>query len=155
MSIDDRYRAKLQAAIAALRYWVPTISDAAHVTQSDGGAYWSLAAEPNVPGACPFELVLRTDGKHDIMIAGETYEDLPTDDLDLFVPLACAIARGNVIRRMTATAATGMPVMIETIVKLDGGNAWRNSRNLLAPGDPSATADALIEDRRFLPYKRD
>lgn len=155
MTIDDRYRAQLQAAIAALRYWVPTISDAAHVTQSDGGAYWSLAAEPDVGGACPFELVLRTDGKHDIMIAGESYEDLPTDDLDLFVPLACAIARGDVTRRITATAATGTPFMIETIVHLDGGKEWRKSRSLLPPGPSPAVDDALVDDRAFLPYRRD
>lgn len=155
MTIDDRYRAQLQAAIAALRYWVPTISDAAHVTQSDGSAYWSLAAEPNAAGACPFELVLRTDGKHDIMIAGESYEDLPTDDLDMFVPLACAIARGDVIRRMTVTAATGTPVTIETIVNLDGGKVWRQTRDLPSARHPDAASEVLAEDRTFLPYKRE
>lgn len=155
MSIDDRYRARLQAAIASLRYWVPTISDAAHITQSDGGTYWSLSAEPHISGACPFELVLRDDGRHDIMIAGESYEDLPTEDLDVFVPLACAIARGDVTRRITSTSATGIPISVETIIQLDGAKNWHKSRALLPPGQRLESGDAVVSDRRFLPYRRD
>jgi hypothetical protein len=112
MNVDDRYRARLQSAIAALRYWTPSIADQATIAETVGDDYWEIDSAPHTQGACPFELVLRSDGKHNLVIASETHEDETTDNFDLFVPLLSAIARGQVTRRITTSAATRMPLAI-------------------------------------------
>lgn len=150
MTIDDRYRARLQAAIASLRYWIPSISDTARIAETDGDDYWRINVEPTVAGACPFDLVLRSDGFHDLVIGGEVYEDMRTDDLDLFVPLACAIARGGVVRRHELSAATRMPLSVETEIRLDGGRVWRRRRRL---SDLCAGSETILAERHYLPYR--
>lgn len=152
MIIDDRYRTKVQAAIAALEYWTTTISDAARITQTNSEDYWGIDCEPHVKGACPFELVIRTDGRHDLMIAGEAYEDLQTDDLDLFLPLASAIAAGNVTRRLRVSAATGAPFAVDTIVALGKDREWRGYRR--TSDDVGISGQGIASDRHFLPYQR-
>lgn len=154
MNTDDRYRARLQAAITAVRYWIPSIADQAAIEETNGDDYWEIDIAPHVRGACPIELVLRSDGMHDLVIASETYEDLPTDNLDLFVPLLAAVSRGNVIRRVHTSAATRMPLAIETIVDLEKGNVWRRRRDIDAGLTGPAAGEIIIRDHHFLPYKR-
>jgi hypothetical protein len=155
MNVDDRYRARLQSAIAALRYWTPSIADQATIAETDGADYWEIDSAPHTQGACPFELVLRSDGKHNIVIASETYEDETTDNLELFVPLLSAIARGQVTRRITTSAATRMPLAIETIVHMDNGAEWHRRRELAAGLYGGLPHEVVIRDHHFLPYKRD
>ena len=152
MTIDDRYRAQLQSTIAALRYWIPSIGDAAVVTETDGDDYWQMSVAPHEKAACPLELVIRSDGFHDLIIAGETYEDQPTEDLDMFLPLAAAIARGDVIRRHHVSADTARALAVETIVSLDRGRAWRQRRDLVPASEQND--DRIINDQHFLPYHR-
>ncbi len=154
MNIDDRYRAKLQAAIASLEYWIPSISDSASIAEVNDDAYWRVNVEPLAAGACPFELVIRSDGYHDMLIAGEGYEDQHTDDLDLFVPFAQAIANGNVTRRIYTSAATRMPIAVETIVRLANGAEWRRRRELVTGLDGETPHASIARDHHFLPYKR-
>jgi hypothetical protein len=153
-NIDDRQRAKLQAAIASFEYWIPSISECARIAATNDDAYWRVSIEPHVAGACPFELVIRTDGFHDMMIAGESYEDQPTDDLDLFVPFAQAIANGDVKHRIYTAAATRMPLAVETIVHLANGVDWRRRHELVTGLDGTLPHEAIARDRRFLPYER-
>jgi len=154
MSIDDRYRARLQTAIAALRYWCPSIADSANISETDAGEYWELEIVPHVKGACPFELVLRADGYHDMVIAGETYEDEATDNLDLFVPLAAAIARGDVVQRSHISAATGLTLAIETVVDMGNAGKWQRRRDVKTGLGGGALSDVLVRQRAFLPYQR-
>lgn len=154
MNIDDRYRARLQASIAALRYWCPSIADSAAISETDSGDYWEIEVLPHVSGACPFELVLRTDGFHDLVIAGESFEDELTDDLELFVPLASAIARGDVRRRTYASAATATPLAVETIVELEKGRIWQRRRDIAIGLQGDLPHEALITEHNFLPYRR-
>lgn len=157
MSMDDRYRAKLQAAIASLCYWIPSISDVATVSESDGGDYWRLGVEPRVPGGCPFEMVIRSDHLHDVIIDGESYEDQPSDDLEFFLALAKGIARGDVIRRHHCSRASGREVAVETIVSLGGDSTWSRRREL-APSDKHGAWDEdeeiVLVDHRYLPFRR-
>lgn len=150
MTIDDRYRARLQAAIASLRYWIPSISDTARIAETDGDDYWRMNVEPTVAGACPFDLVLRSDGFHDLVIGGEVYEDMPTDDLDLFVPLVCAIARGDVVRRHELSAATRKPLSVETEIRLGDGKSWARSRRL---SESFVDTESIFSERHYLPYR--
>lgn len=154
MNIDDRYRAKLQAAIASLEYWIPSIGDCAWIAETNDVAYWRVNVQPHVDGACPFELVIRSDGYHDMMIAGEGYEDQPTDDLDLFVPLAQAIADGDVTHRTYTSTATRMPLAVEIIVQLANGTTWRRRRELATGLSGDAPHETIARDHHFLPYKR-
>ncbi len=154
MNIDDRQRAKLRTAITSLEYWIPSISDAAWISQTNCDDYWRINVEPHIEGPCPFEIVIRTDGFHDIVIAGEAFEDQTTDDLDLFVPFAEAIASGNVIRRIYSTADTRMPVAIETSVNMAGGKSWHRRRELVSGFNGPVHHEAIAHDHAFLPYKR-
>ena len=154
MSPDDAYLARLQAEIASLRYWVPTIADAAHVEDFDSPDYWKLAVIPHVAAACPFELLLRADQRYDVVIAGEAYEDLKIESLDLFVPLVEAIALGHVVQRDLASAATGQSHAIETVVTLAKGAPWRQRRVLAALPPDTGTDDIIVTERHFLPYRR-
>jgi len=154
MHADDIYRTKLQATVAALKYWLPEINDTARVSEISDVDYWKIAVEPKVPGACPFELMLRTDQRHDLIIAGEVFEDQPTTTLDLFVPLVDSIAEGRVVQRRTVSAATGAPVALRTIITLPDGHVWEAERTLPDGLAPGALDDLIIEDRHFLPYRR-
>lgn len=153
MNIDDRQRAKLRATITSLEYWIPSISDVASIAETNCDAYWRINLEPQVAGACPFEFVIRADGYHDIMIAGESFEDQLTDDVELFVPLAQAIASGNVIRRIYTTAATRMPIAIETLVWLSNGGVWQRRRELVTGFGGPVHHNTIARDHSFLPYK--
>lgn len=153
MVADDVFRSRLQATIAALRYWVPTIADAAHIEQTEGHDSWKLSVTPAVPAACPFELMLRADQHFDIVIAGEMFEDRSIPSLDLFVPLVTAIADGHVIQRWSESPATGARLAVETRVTLDDGSLW-SERRVLPGGAVIAPADIAIRDRHFLPYRR-
>ncbi|MCB1520379.1 MAG: hypothetical protein KDJ37_07375 [Hyphomicrobiaceae bacterium] len=161
MSHDDRYRAKLQAIIASFEFWVPSIADVATIRETNAADYWRLSIMPRQPGACPFELVLRADGQHDIMIADQIFEDLPTTDLDVFLPLAVAIAEGRVVRRTWSTAGTRTPVATDTIVTPADRDIWRQRRVIHSAGSVAATVnttadiDLIAEDIHFLPYRRE
>ncbi|MCC0007089.1 MAG: hypothetical protein H6876_03080 [Hyphomicrobiaceae bacterium] len=154
MLIDDRYRARLQATIAALRYWCPSIADSAAITETSSDEYWEIDVVPHVRGACPFELVLRTDGFHDLVVAGETYEDEPTDNLDLFVPFVSAIARGEVVQKTYAAAATGLPLAVETIVDMGRDGSWHRRRSIDTNLKGEALGDTIVTTQAFLPYRR-
>lgn len=150
---DDVYRSRLEAAIAGLRYWLPTVSDVATVTEAEGSGFWKMSVTPKAANACPFELVLRADQRHDLVIAGETFEDLPTKSLDIFVPLVEAIAEGRVVRCHWKSGATGAETAVETIVTLSDGREWSSARMLtpLASDNPDGVIAAA---RHFVPYHR-
>lgn len=153
MVADDVYRSRLQATIAGLRYWVPTIADAARIEQTEEHDFWKLSVTPAVAAACPFELMLRSDQHYDIVVAGEMFEDQSVTSLELFLPLVDAIAAGRVIQRRTESVATGASLAVETRVALADGSLWSRRRSLPG-GDLIATDDAAIHDRHFLPYRR-
>lgn len=152
MLLNDAYLSRLQLTITALRYWAPSIANAARVTESETPQYWRLTVVPELALACPFEFVLRVDQSYDIAIAGEEYENRPVASLDLFPQIAEAIARGNVFQRRWRSTATGVLRAVETIVAPDGGHLWRGAK--------ADTAAVLLTDgvascdHYFLPYQR-
>lgn len=153
MVADDVYRSRLQATIAGLRYWVPTIADAARIEQTEGHDFWKMSVTPTVSAACPFELMLRADQHFDIVVAGEMFEDQSVASLELFLPLVDAIAAGRVIQRNTESVATGASLAVETRVSLADGSLW-SRRRCLPGGELIAADDDAIRDRHFLPYRR-
>lgn len=137
----------LQATIAQLRYWMPTIADVAHVVEREEGEGWRFALTPRTEGGCPVAITLAGTGRLDLTIAGETYEDRSLDTLDQLLPLIERITEGHVIQRRWASRATGAPRGIETIVSLGPGRVWRD-------GLASSEGDAFAHDHHFLPYRR-
>src|SRR5262245_7274658 len=125
---DDVFRSRLQTTITALRYWAPSVADAARLDDDETSDYWKLGVAPVVPSACPFELILHADQRYDLAIAGETYESRPIVSFDWFVPFAEAIARGNVVQRHWISRLTGLERSVETLVTLAGGGIWRDGR---------------------------
>jgi hypothetical protein len=155
MIADDVYRSQLQGTIAGLKYWIPEIKDVAHVTEETNLDFWKVSVTPHVAGACPFELMLRTDRKHDLSIAGELYEERPTSTLDVFLPLVQAIAAGQLVQRRLFAKATHLPLSIDTIVSMSDGTTWQAGRALSAqPAAAAGAAEIETRDRHFLPYRR-
>jgi hypothetical protein len=151
---DDVFRSRLQSTITALRYWAPSIADTAHVEEAETGNYWKIIIAPTLARACPFELILHFDQRYDLAIGDETYESLPIESFDIFVPFVEAIADGNVVQRRWISRLTGLERSVETLVAMGGGGIWREARgepHLM----PSLEDDGTeLRERRFLPYRR-
>lgn len=154
MTSDDTYRSHLESTIASLKYWLPQISDAARIEESQGTGYWRVMATPHVAGACPFELVLRSSRSFDLVLDKELYEDLPLEAPQLFVPLLEAVSEGRVIERSKRSMATGAVSEVMSLVELGSGRSWQAARRV-GPADATADADMQeFHDRHFLPYRR-
>ncbi|MDH4982040.1 hypothetical protein [Hyphomicrobium sp. D-2] len=151
---DDVFRTRLQATITALRYWAPTVASTARVEETSSGDYWRLAITPITPSACPLELILHSDQHYDIFIAGETYEGRPIDSFDWFLPLAEAVAEGQVVQRQRISRLTGLQRSTETLVALANGEVWFDGRDTLHAAPPIEDDGTEIRERRFLPYHR-
>ncbi|MDQ8699314.1 hypothetical protein [Hyphomicrobium sp. LHD-15] len=139
--------AQVQATIEEIRYWVPTIKDVAHVFEGNEEGSWLLSIEPVIGSACPVAIALKENGRFDISIAGETYDDRVLATLDQIVLMLERIADGHVIQRRWVSSATGAHHAVETIVTLGPGLDWR--------GGPEPHAHVVERhDRHFLPYRR-
>jgi hypothetical protein len=148
---DDVFRARLDRTVAGLRQWGQSISDCAKVAEVQESNHWWFVAIPHVTGACRFELILHHAQKYDLALGGEAYENRPVDELDRLLPLAEAVAAGRVLARHKTSANTGMPLAVETIVRLPDGEVWQADRwlrplRLVGP--------TTLEDQWFLPYRR-
>jgi hypothetical protein len=151
MLSDEAYRSRLRAKIASIRYWAPQINDVAKIEESETPEYWKLAVVPRVPGACPFEVILRADRHYGVVIDSETYEDLPITSFNDFLPLVEAIAEGRVVQSRWISAATGRPEAVQTTVSLEPGRDWCNGTDL----DRVAASEGHVRhDHHFLPYRR-
>jgi len=151
---DDVFRSRLQATITALRYWAPSIADTARLDEQETADFWCLKVSPRVPSACPFEMILYTDQRYDIAVAGESYDNRPIESFEWFVPFAEAVAEGNIVQRRWISRFTGLERAIETVVTLPNGGIWREA-NDSRPITPTLADDgAELRERRFLPYRR-
>lgn len=137
----------VQATIAQLRYWLPTIADVAHITEGASGEGWQFAIRPRTDGGCPVAVAVSETGQLDFTIAGETYEGRTLDTLDQLLPLVERITEGHVVQRRWTSRATGGFRGIETIVVLGPGRVWRD-------GMTAPEAGAESHDHHFLPYRR-
>jgi hypothetical protein len=136
----------VHATIEEIRYWVPTIKDVARVFEGNDDDSWLLSIEPAVVTACPVAIALRDNGRFDISIAGETYDDRVLATLDQLVLMLERIADGHVIQRRWLSPATGVRNGVETLVTLGPGLVWRGG------AEPEVSAER--HDRHFLPYRR-
>lgn len=137
----------VQATVAQLRYWLPTIADVAQVSETEEAEGWRFSLVPRTTGGCPVAVRVQESGLVDLTVASETYEGRALDKLDQLLPLVERITEGAVIQRRWASRITGGFLGIETIVQLEPGRAWRD-------GLTSPSADAESHDHHFLPYRR-
>jgi hypothetical protein len=138
--------ASVQVTIEQLRYWVPTISDVARVSESAAGEGWTLSLKPRVEQACPVAITLRDTGRFDLVIGGQSYADCALGALDQIVLFLEKVTDGQVIQRHWVSAATGAPKCVQTIVTLGPGRLWHKGR------EPDG--GSVHRDRHFLPYRR-
>ena len=143
---DDYRPSAFDATIAEVRYWAPTITDVARVTEQDEGDGWTISILPHASGACPVAVTLKPTGRLDLVIAGERYEDVVLNSPNQVVPLLERIVGGDVVQRRWVSRATGAHLGVETLVRLGDGL-------LLSDGPPPA-GGAERRDRHFLPYRR-
>lgn len=150
---DDVALSRLQATIAALRYWVPSIKDAARVDESETDGCWRLSVRPLFREACPFILQISSSGRYSLTLDGVTFPERPVESLDVFLPLAEAITDGQVIRRRWFSPNTGVSYQVETIIKLPNGAAW-NGVLRQSDGNGGDGDYGIRQDRHYLPYRR-
>lgn len=151
MLSDDVYRSRLRSTIECLRYWVPSISDVAHVEEESAPGFWRLAITPHTSGACPFEILLLSDQRYAVQLDGIAFEDLKVEALDDFVPLVDGISAGRVLCSRWTSASTARPLAVRMTVDLGRGRAWSG---MTGPAETLA-AEGVIEEKRFyLPYRR-
>lgn len=153
MLSDDAYRREIDAVIAELEARAAAFEAVTEMLVERNALYWRMAIAPYVPGACRFELVLRSDRRFDVVIGGETYEDRQVDRFDLFVPLLEAVSEGRVITRHWLQAGTGALHTIETIVDL-GGISFTAERRIAPPTSRATRETCIARDRHWLPYRR-
>lgn len=140
-----------QAIIEELRYWVPAVKDVAEILEFDEPEGWRLFVIPNVQGACPAEVLLRTDGLFDLEIAGETYGGLTLTSRDLLIRMLDGVALGRVCQRDWRMRATGASLHRETVIYIDEDAPW-----ILGVSETFADrlGDMFHIERHFLPYRR-
>jgi hypothetical protein len=149
---EEAFRSLLATAIESLRYWRPTVFDAARVEEAELTHGWRLSSAPLMVGACPFSVTLRSDRLVDLTVAGETYGGLSFDDYDDVLRLMEAIAGGNVVQRRYHSVTTGALLDVETVVTLADGKTWKSRR---AGSSPAARGiEPETRERHFLPYRR-
>lgn len=151
---DDVFRSRMQTTITALQYWAPSIADAAQVEETETGSFWKITVTPGLPNACPFELIVHFDQRYDLAIGSETYEGLPIESFDMFLPFVEAVADGNVVQRRRLSRLTGLERSVETLVTLANGSTWREvrgERQMVPSLDDDGTE---LRERRYLPYRR-
>lgn len=152
---DDVFRSRLQTVVAGMRYWIPSVADAARVEETETNEYWKITVTPRVAGACPLEMKLRADRRLDIRIGGETFKDLEMMPFEDFLPLADAVSEGRVRQRSWISPATGTVRDVETEVTFANGKVWCKSRSGSGRDDANKERDtAERRDRHFLPYRR-
>ena len=109
---------------------------------------------PKLGQACPFELILHFDQRYDLAIAQESYERLPIESFEIFLPFVEAVADGSVVQRRWISRFTGLERCVETLVTLANGYIWREARgepHLMPTLEDDGTE---LRERRFLPYRR-
>lgn len=99
-------------------------------------------------------MILHSDQSYDLSIAGETYEGRPIETFDWFLPLAEAVADGQVVQRQRISRLTGLKRSTETLVALPSGAVWFDGRDTLHTAPPIEDDGTEICERRFLPYQR-
>jgi hypothetical protein len=152
---DDVFRSRLQSTVTALRYWAPSVADAARLEETESSDYWRINVAPMVAAACPFELILHADQRYDLAVADEVYENRPIESFDWIVPFANAVADGEIVQRRWISRLTGLERSVETVVMLGGGAIWREGRGELPSRMPTLDDDGTeLREKRFLPYRR-
>jgi hypothetical protein len=148
---DDVFRDRLEQTLVELEAWAKAASDSAEIDIGASRQYWRMSAIPHARGACPLELMIKSDQTFSLKLAGEVYEDRPADKFDFFLKLSHAIAAGRVERIETLNALTVVLLVIAMRVELAPQWEWIGERRLAIPA-----ADGAEERRthRFLPYRR-
>ncbi len=151
---DDVFRDRLEETLVGLEAWAGETRDCAAIDIAASPRYWRMAVLPTAEGACPFELMLKSDQTFSLKLGDEVYEDRPIERFDLFLGLARAIAAGGVDRIGTFNALTEILVGIETRVTLQSGWEWIGARSLLPHPLPALEAAEERRTHRYLPYRR-
>lgn len=146
---DDVFRAHLEHTLVAIEAWAGKTRDCAAIDIIASQKYWRMVVLPYVPMACPFELMLKSEQKFSLKLAGETYENRPVEHFDLFPALAHAVEAGHVERIEMLSAATDALVGIAMRVELAPGWDWMGERRIAPPVESEE-----CRTHRFLPYRR-
>ncbi len=155
MPSEDSHRVNLQLTAASIKAWSGFVADVARLEIVEATDHCRVTMVPVVSGGCPVDLVI--DGSALRCTGRIGAHDLPgweLPSLDLVLPLLKAVAEGHVVTRHTVSCATGLPLEIGTLVRLEDGSTLtiQGTRSTT----PSRPMDAPMESREthFLPYRK-
>ena len=154
MLSDDVFRDNLERTLVDLEAWSDAMRDCASIDIAASPRYWRLSVAPFIAGACPFDLMIKSDQTFDLRLAHEVYEDNPIEKFDIFLMLAAAIAAGSIDKIETHNADTGALLAIETRVGLAPGWDWIGERRIAPRLTPAIEPPEERRTHRFLPYRR-
>jgi hypothetical protein len=146
---DDVFRDRLEQTLAEIEKSIASMRECATIEVKASTRYWSMAALPFQTGACPFELMVKSDQKFSLKLADEAFENRPVERFELFPQLVRAIEAGRVERISKFDAMTDALVGIEMRVELEPGWDWLAERRLA-----SVTTAEEWQAHRYLPYRR-
>lgn len=151
---DDVYRHRLEKTLIELEAWANDKRGSADIAITASDRYWRMAVTPFLPGACSFELLIKSDQTFDLALNGEVYENKPVERFDLFPKLVQAIASGHAERIETRNALTGILTNIASRVELAPGWDWIGSRDVLKKFARELEESEERQTHRFLAYER-
>ena len=153
MITDNSFQRRLRAIAARFHDWSRDLGDHADFETTDNHGYWRFAANPHVPNACPFEILVHPGDIVDFYIDDRVYEERRLEPLDTLLSLVKAISEGHVITRLWYSALTGMVLASESIITMEDGGSWSERR----VNEQARHLDGVVRnrhDRRFVPYRR-
>lgn len=156
---QDQFDRRFDDLVASLTAWSDALRDAAEVATEATQTYWRLRLDPQAAGACPAEIILYRTQTYDMMIGQESYEGLPLDAIETVQQALAAIARGEVMTRMTRSAATDQLMAVTTVVGHEASPLFERTRSLSHPLSSAAPCTAAMSEavthrRHYTPYRR-
>lgn len=156
---QDQFNRRFDDLVASLSAWSDALRDTAELMTEVTQTYWRLRLDPQAAGACPVEIILHRNQTYDMMIGQESYEGLPLDAIETVQQVVAAIARGEVMTRITRSAATDQPIGVSTVVGHEESPLFERTRSVTHPLSPAAprnvaVSDAVTHRRHYTPYRR-
>jgi hypothetical protein len=146
---DDVFRHRLEQTLLEIEATAARLRDCAAVSVTAKPKYWRAIIMPNLPAACPLDLMICADQTFNLKLANEAHTGLPVERFEFFPDLFRAIEAGHVEKISKYCAMTDALVAVAMHVALAPGRDWIRERRL----SPTSAAEAW-RTHRYLPYRR-
>jgi hypothetical protein len=154
MQPQDQFARAFGEMTARLAARIETWRDVADVEIEGSSDYWRVAMTPKAAGACSLEVVVTPSAQtFDLQIGPDTFEHLPLTRIDDIEDIVRAVAEGRASRRTGLSAAGGLLLWAETVLRR-GADLWWRQRRVTPAGAGLQRANVVEREQVWLPYRR-